>query len=250
MPKKTVSMNELVGEVSNQKMAAYATMMSIGFGNVNVSYKNQRQIDFANAIDNNTLTFSTGEAGTGKSFVALYKGLELLSRSDNQICKMYLAKSTQVVPGEELGFLPGDLNSKMSVFIYSMKAIVSEIVGEDNCELLFERGIIEILPLAFLRGVTIRNSYTLFTEAQNVSPHTMKTILTRIGEGSKMVCDGDLGQIDMKLKAGQKTGLEDATDFLPSIPDIGFVKFLPEDCVRSEIVKAIVQAYRIREGKV
>lgn len=240
---------DLEGELSNQKLAARAAMIEAKFDPTKVTYKTDRQKQLAHAIDTNTLIMTTGEAGTGKSFVAIFKALEMLAAEDNSICKIYLTKPAQSIPGESLGFLPGDVDSKMSVFVYSMKAIINEIIGEDACAMLFERGFIEILPLAFIRGCTWKHACVVATELQNCSIHTVKSIMTRIGEGSKLICDGDLGQIDIRLKSGEICGLQDAVEFLPSLVGVGYVQFLPEDCVRSEIVKKIVHAYRIREGK-
>lgn len=246
MSKKPILLESLTGELSNQKIHTRAVMIEAGFDPSKIKFKTENQEKLARSIYENTLTFSVGEAGTGKSFISVFTALQLLAADNNGYTKLVLAKSATPIPGQDAGFLPGDISQKLSVFVYSMKSIISEILGEEKAEKLWEQNVIEICALAYIRGSTMRNSIVLIDEGQNLSMHTMRTVLTRIGNDCKMIVSGDVNQSDAKFSRGNLDGLSDALEHIPLIPDVGVVRFTEDDCVRSEIVKAISKSYNER----
>jgi phosphate starvation-inducible PhoH-like protein len=191
---------------------------------------------YLNSIKNNVLTFGTGHAGTGKSYVALSYAAELLKAK--KINKIILTRPIQEA-GEKLGFLPGELDEKIQPYLQPMVDILNKRLGAPFTEYLFKRHIIEFRPLAYMRGSTFENSFVLLDEAQNVDFTGMRMFLSRIGENSKVVVDGDIQQKDIKAASG----LADAVDRLKHLNNIGWVNFEIDDIVRSGICKDIVIAY-------
>lgn len=196
----------------------------------------ENQNYYLNSIKSNTITFGTGCAGTGKSYVALMYAAQLLRCK--KVSKVIITRPA-VECGEKFGFLPGELEEKYDEYLTPMKAILYKALGQTYTELLFKNKVIEARPLAFMRGSTFENSIVILDEAQNVSPQQMKMFLTRIGENSKVVINGDVAQSDIR----GESGLHDAVRRLRSIRSVGVVEFTIEDIVRSGIVKDILLAY-------
>jgi phosphate starvation-inducible protein PhoH and related proteins len=201
-----------------------------------------RQNDYLQAIQLHDITFGVGPAGTGKTYLAVACAVDALQR--DAVKRLVLVRPA-VEAGERLGFLPGDLAQKVDPYLRPLYDALYDLMGPEKVVRAFERGIIEIAPLAYMRGRTINHSFIILDEAQNTTPEQMKMFLTRIGFGSKAVITGDVTQID--LARGQKSGLIEARTILKDVRGIAFSEFLAEDVVRHPLVQKIVAAYERHE---
>ncbi|GGP22162.1 PhoH family protein [Silvimonas iriomotensis] len=197
-----------------------------------------RQTQYIRAIQEHDITFGIGPAGTGKTYLAVACAVDALERD---LVKRLVLVRPAVEAGEKLGFLPGDLVQKVDPYLRPLYDALYDLMGFDKVTKLFEKGIIEIAPLAFMRGRTLNHSFVILDEAQNSSPEQMKMFLTRIGFGSKAVITGDPTQVD--LPKNQKSGLVDAQEVLANIRGIALHYFTSEDVVRHPLVQKIVDAY-------
>ena len=193
---------------------------------------------YFDALNNYDLVFGLGPAGTGKSYLAVAKGIDMLKKG--LVDKIILARPA-VEAGERLGFLPGDMKEKIDPYLRPIYDALYEMMPSDRVEKKIESGEIEIAPLAFMRGRTFTNSFVIIDEAQNTTSVQMKMVLTRIGEGSRMVINGDLSQIDLPL--GQKSGLKQAQEILNNIKSIKIIELGTSDIIRHPIVAEIIKAY-------
>jgi phosphate starvation-inducible PhoH-like protein len=198
-----------------------------------------RQVEYLQNILAHDLTFSIGPAGTGKTYLAVACAVDALER---EAVKRLVLVRPAVEAGERLGFLPGDMAAKVDPYLRPLYDALYDLMGFDKVARMFERGAIEIAPLAFMRGRTLNQSFVILDEAQNTTPEQMKMFLTRIGFGSKAVVTGDITQID--LARGQKSGLVEAQDVLKKVRGIAFTYFELEDVVRHPLVQRIVNAYQ------
>lgn len=203
-----------------------------------------RQNEYLQAIQEHDITFGVGPAGTGKTYLAVASAVDALQR---ETVKRLVLVRPAVEAGERLGFLPGDLAQKVDPYLRPLYDALYDLMGLDKVAKAFERGMIEIAPLAYMRGRTLNHSFIILDEAQNTTPEQMKMFLTRIGFGSKAVITGDVTQID--LARGQKSGLNDARIVLKDVRGIAFQQFLAEDVVRHPLVQKIVSAYEKYEQK-
>ena len=197
-----------------------------------------RQNDYLQAIQEHDITFGIGPAGTGKTYLAVACAVDALQRET--VRRLVLVRPA-VEAGERLGFLPGDLAQKVDPYLRPLYDALYDLMGLDKVSKAFERGAIEIAPLAYMRGRTLNHSFIILDEAQNTTPEQMKMFLTRIGFGSKAVVTGDVTQID--LARGQKSGLVETRSVLKDVRGIAFQDFLAEDVVRHPLVQKIVSAY-------
>ncbi|SMC17738.1 phosphate starvation-inducible protein PhoH [Andreprevotia lacus DSM 23236] len=202
-----------------------------------------RQTEYIKAVQAHDITFGIGPAGTGKTYLAVACAVDALERD---VVKRLVLVRPAVEAGEKLGFLPGDLVQKVDPYLRPLYDALYDLMGVDKVTKLFEKGIIEIAPLAFMRGRTLNHAFVILDEAQNTSPEQMKMFLTRIGFGSKAVITGDPTQID--LPKHQKSGLIDAQEVLDGIRGIALHYFTSADVVRHPLVQKIVDAYD-RKGK-
>jgi len=201
-----------------------------------------RQNGYLQAIQEHDITFGIGPAGTGKTYLAVACAVDALQRET--VRRLVLVRPA-VEAGEKLGFLPGDLAQKVDPYLRPLYDALYDLMGVEKVSRAFERGVIEIAPLAYMRGRTLNHSFIILDEAQNTTPEQMKMFLTRIGFGSKAVITGDVTQID--LARGQKSGLIEARGVLKEVRGIAFSDFLAEDVVRHPLVQKIVAAYEHHE---
>ena len=197
---------------------------------------------YVSAIRKNTLTFGIGPAGTGKTYLAV--AMAVAAYKSGSVDKIILTRPA-IEAGEKLGFLPGDLQTKVDPYLRPLYDALQELFGVDNYATLIERGIIEIAPLAYMRGSTLSNAFIILDEAQNATNEQMKMFLTRFGEGSKMVVNGDLTQVD--LPKGVTGGLSRAVEILKGLEGVDVCVLTEKDVVRHELVQRIVLAYAARE---
>jgi len=206
--------------------------------NQRVAPKTLNQKRYVDSIRHNTITFGIGPAGTGKTFLAV--AMAALALSKRQVNRIILTRPA-VEAGERLGFLPGDMMAKVDPYLRPLFDALHDMLEPERVAQHLERGVIEIAPLAFMRGRTLNDSFIILDEAQNTSPEQMKMILTRLGFGSKMVVTGDITQIDLPRE--QQSGLIVVADILEGLDGIEFVRFGKEDVVRHKLVQRIVEAY-------
>ncbi|MEA2213536.1 MAG: phosphate starvation-inducible protein PhoH [Solirubrobacteraceae bacterium] len=203
-----------------------------------VAPKTVNQKRYVDSIRNNTVTFGIGPAGTGKTFLAVALAAAALSR--REVNRIILTRPA-VEAGERLGFLPGDLMAKVDPYLRPLFDALHDMLDPERVSQHLERGVIEVAPLAFMRGRTLNDSFIILDEAQNTSPEQMKMFLTRLGFNSKMVVTGDVTQIDLPRE--QDSGLVVVSEILHAVEGIDFVRFGEEDVVRHKLVRRIVAAY-------
>ena len=206
--------------------------------NGQISPRTMGQIKCVKSIRNNDIVFLTGPAGTGKTFLSIVSAVSLLQR--NEVEKLILCRPA-VEAGESLGFLPGDLKEKVDPYLTPLYESLEKILPKNKLKNLLLNNIIEIIPLAYMRGRTLENSFMILDEAQNSTITQMKMFLTRLGIGSKAVITGDITQLDLKRKSF--SGLIDVLNILNNIKGIGFVEMGRDDIVRHALVKDIISAY-------
>jgi phosphate starvation-inducible PhoH-like protein len=203
-----------------------------------VGPKTVNQKRYVDSIRDNTITFGIGPAGTGKTFLAVALAAAALSR--REVNRIILTRPA-VEAGERLGFLPGDLMAKVDPYLRPLFDALHDMLDPDRVAQHLERGVIEVAPLAYMRGRTLNDSFIILDEAQNTSPEQMKMFLTRLGFGSKMVVTGDITQIDLPRE--QASGLIAVSEILQGVEDVDFIRFADEDVVRHKLVRRIVAAY-------
>ncbi|MBR1396810.1 MAG: PhoH family protein [Selenomonadaceae bacterium] len=203
------------------------------------------QQNYVDTIRHNVITFGIGPAGTGKTYLAVVMAVYYLRIKD--VKKIILTRPA-VEADEHLGFLPGDIREKVDPYLRPLYDALQDTLGFDMYQKFVSKGIIEIAPLAYMRGRTLNDAFIILDEAQNTTSRQMKMFLTRLGFNSKMAVTGDLGQID--LPRGVKSGLVEATEILKDIKGIGIVKLNSSDVIRHDVVSRIIDAYDLYEAKI
>ena len=200
---------------------------------------------YVDAINNSEVVFGIGPAGTGKTYLAMAMAVKAFK--SHEVSRIILTRPA-VEAGEKLGFLPGDLQNKVDPYLRPLYDALHDIMGAETYQKHIERGVIEVAPLAYMRGRTLDDSYIILDEAQNTSPEQMKMFLTRLGFGSKAIITGDITQID--LPRGKYSGLKQVMEILKGIKGIEFVYFSEKDVVRHKLVKDIIKAYEKHEEEI
>ncbi len=200
---------------------------------------------YIDAIRSNEVVFGIGPAGTGKTYLAMAMAVKAFK--SHEVSRIILTRPA-VEAGEKLGFLPGDLQNKVDPYLRPLYDALHDIMGAETYQKHIERGVIEVAPLAYMRGRTLDDSYIILDEAQNTSSEQMKMFLTRLGFGSKAIITGDITQID--LPKGKYSGLKQVMEILKGIKGIGFVYFSEKDVVRHKLVKDIIKAYEKHEEEI
>jgi phosphate starvation-inducible PhoH-like protein len=209
-----------------------------------VKSKTLGQKQYYKSILNNDVTFGIGPAGTGKTYLAV--AMAIRAFKNNEVSRIVITRPA-VEAGESLGFLPGDLQDKVDPYLRPLYDALYDILGAETYMKYKERGLIEVAPLAYMRGRTLDNSFIILDEAQNTTKEQMKMFLTRFGFGSKVVVNGDATQVD--LPGGKKSGLKDAVEILREVEGIAVVELTHRDVVRHRLVKKIIECYERREKK-
>lgn len=223
--------DELIEEIMSD-------IIAITYRGKQIKSKTLGQQKYAAAMKNNTITFGIGPAGTGKTYLAM--ATAVMAFKNKEVARIVLTRPA-VEAGEKLGFLPGDLQHKVDPYLRPLYDALYEMMGMESYQKLAERGVIEVAPLAYMRGRTLNESFIILDEAQNTTIEQMKMFLTRLGEGSKMVVTGDLTQID--LSSGKISGLKHASQILAEVKDIAICHLSHKDVVRHELVQNIIRAY-------
>ncbi|RCX22773.1 phosphate starvation-inducible PhoH-like protein [Fontibacillus phaseoli] len=223
---------------ADQLLDLYKGEIAVTYRGKPLRVKTIGQKHYVTTIRKRDIVFGIGPAGTGKTYLAVV--LAITALKEGAVKRIILTRPA-VEAGESLGFLPGDLQEKVDPYLRPLYDALYDVMGPDQTAKALERGLIEIAPLAYMRGRTLDDSFIILDEAQNTTPEQMKMFLTRLGFGSKMVITGDVTQID--LPKGKKSGLVEAKKILESIEEIGFVFFTESDVVRHSLVQKIIVAY-------
>jgi len=210
--------------------------------NSHITPKNTAQKEYIDSIRNKDLTFGIGPAGTGKTYLAMAMAVSFLQK---KIVRRIILARPAVEAGEALGFLPGDLAEKVNPYLRPLYDALHDMMTFEKADKFISQGVIEVAPLAFMRGRTLNDAFIILDEAQNTTREQMKMFLTRIGFGCHTVVTGDITQVD--LPVSKKSGLVDAVDILKNIDEIDFVFFNKNDVVRHHLVKSIINAYEENE---
>jgi len=236
---KTIDSGDISLCIKSQKSSNGSTKsVTIKTSRKHINIRSANQQNYVNAIIENDAVFAIGPAGTGKTYLAVARAVEALENSN---VKRIILVRPAVEAGEKLGFLPGDLSEKVDPYLRPIYDALYEFIGFERVNRLIEKHVIEVAPLAFMRGRTLNECYIILDEAQNTTIPQMKMFLTRMGFGSKMVITGDVTQID--LPNPSQSGLLDAIKILDSIEQIAFCELDSQDIVRHQLVKQIVSAY-------
>ncbi len=229
----------LVNEGTESQVTAIGgDAICVTFTGKPVKAKTLGQKKYIDSIKNNTIVFGIGPAGTGKTYLAVAQAVRALK--NHEVTRIILTRPA-VEAGEKLGFLPGDLQNKVDPYLRPLYDALFDMMGAESYQRNLERNIIEVAPLAYMRGRTLDESFIILDEAQNTTPEQMKMFLTRLGFNSKMVITGDVTQID--LPDSKHSGLVEATRVLKNVDDIAVVRFSEKDVVRHKLVQDIVKAY-------
>ncbi|MCR5301708.1 MAG: PhoH family protein [Lachnospiraceae bacterium] len=231
-------------DITDSLLSADETMICHTVNGKSVKPKTLGQKEYVEAIKKNMIVFGLGPAGTGKTYLAMAMAITAFKKEE--VSRIILTRPA-IEAGEKLGFLPGDLQSKVDPYLRPLYDALHQIMGAESFMRNMEKGLIEVAPLAYMRGRTLDNAYIILDEAQNTTPEQMKMFLTRIGFGSKVIITGDRTQKD--LAAGSVSGLDVAVRVLANVEDIAFCNLTSRDVVRHPLVQKIVKAYESYEEK-
>ena len=236
--RKKVSLSELNNHTVNNKRQALKDLKMLNFDEL--IYKNPAQRRFYETISKKDITFCIGPAGCGKTYLSVHRALRELGDKENHIDGIVIVKPLVEAAGEKIGYLPGDVEEKTAPFMMSFYYNMEQIIGKQRLQILKDSNTIQVIPLAFMRGITLANKFVILDEAQNATPEQIKMFVTRIGEHSKYVIAGDLEQSDIKKHS---SGLEDAVKRFAGVHGVGLASFKEKDVVRHSLVKRLLKRY-------
>jgi len=236
---KKVSLSELNNHTTTNKRQALKDLNKLNFNEL--QYKNPAQRRFYKTISDKDITFGIGPAGCGKTYLSVHRALRELGDKQSKIDGIVIVKPLVEAAGEKIGFLPGDVEEKTAPFMMSFYYNMEQIIGKQRMEVLKESNTIQVIPLAFMRGITLANKFVILDEAQNATPEQIKMFVTRIGENSKYIITGDLEQSDIQK---HKSGLEDAIKRFAGVHGVGLASFKEKDVVRHSLVRRLLKRYK------
>ena len=236
---KKVSLSELNNHAVSNKRQALKDLKMLNFDEL--QFKNSAQRRFYKTISNKDITFGIGPAGCGKTYLSVHRALRELGDKNNHIDGIVIVKPLVEAAGEKIGYLPGDVEEKTAPFMMSFYYNMEQIIGKQRLQVLKESNTIQVIPLAFMRGITLANKFVILDEAQNATPDQIKMFVTRIGEHSKYIITGDLEQSDIKK---HQSGLEDAIKRFAGVHGVGLAQFKEKDVVRHSLVRRLLKRYK------
>ena len=236
---RKVTLDELSHHAITNKRQVMKDIKQLDFNTL--EYKNPAQKRFYKSISQKDITFCIGPAGCGKTYLSVHRALRELGDKDNSIDGIVIVKPLVEAAGEKIGYLPGDIEEKTLPFMMSFYYNMEQIIGKQRLKVLKESGVIEVIPMAYMRGITLSNKFVILDEAQNATPDQIKMFVTRIGEYSKYVISGDLEQSDIKKGT---SGLEDAIKRFAGVHGVGLSMFKEKDIVRHSLVRRLLKRYK------
>jgi phosphate starvation-inducible PhoH-like protein len=236
---KKVSLSELNNHAISNKRQALKDLKMLDFDEL--QFKNPAQKRFYKTISKKDITFGIGPAGCGKTYLSVHRALRELGDKTNHIDGIVIVKPLVEAAGEKIGYLPGDVEEKTAPFMMSFYYNMEQIIGKQRLQVLKDSNTIQVIPLAFMRGITLANKFVILDEAQNATPEQIKMFVTRIGEHSKYIITGDLEQSDIQK---HKSGLEDAIKRFAGVHGVGLASFKEKDVVRHSLVKRLLKRYK------
>ena len=235
---KKVTITQLDNHTIHNKRQALKDLKKLNFDDIH--FKNSAQKRFYNTISKKDVTFCIGPAGVGKTYLSVHRALRELGNKESHIDGIIIVKPLVEAAGEKIGFLPGDVEEKTAPFMMSFYYNMEQIIGKQRLQMLKEGGVIQVMPMAYMRGVTLSNKFVILDEAQNATPEQIKMFVTRIGQDSKYIISGDLEQSDIKKHS---SGLEDAIKRFAGVTGVGLSMFKEKDIVRHPLVKRLLKRY-------
>ena len=236
---KKVTLSELNNHNVSNKRQALKDLKLLNFDEL--IYKNPAQKRFYKTISSKDITFGIGPAGCGKTYLSVHRALRELGDKQSKIDGIVIVKPLVEAAGEKIGYLPGDVEEKTAPFMMSFYYNMEQIIGKQRLQVLKESNTIQVIPLAFMRGITLANKFVILDEAQNATPEQIKMFVTRIGENSKYIITGDLDQSDISK---HKSGLEDAIKRFAGVHGVGLASFKEKDVVRHSLVRRLLKRYK------
>ena len=235
---KKVSLSELNNHTISNKRQAMKDLKMLNFDEL--QYRTTAQKRFYNTISKKDITFCIGPAGGGKTYLSVHRALRELGDKNSHIDGIVIVKPLVEAAGEKIGYLPGDVEEKTAPWMMSFYYNMELIIGKQRLQILKDSNTIQVMPLAFMRGITLSNKFVILDEAQNATPEQIKMFVTRIGENSKYIITGDLEQSDISK---HKSGLEDAVKRFAGVHGVGLASFKEKDIVRHSLVRRLLKRY-------
>ena len=236
---KKVSLSELKNHTVNNKRQALKDLKMLNFDEL--QYKNTAQKRFYETISKQDITFCIGPAGVGKTYLSVHRALRELGNKNSKIDGIVIVKPLVEAAGEKLGYLPGDIEEKTLPFMMSFYYNMEQIIGKQRLEMLKANNVIQVIPMAYMRGITLADKFVILDEAQNATPEQIKMFVTRLGSNSKYIITGDLAQSDIKRGS---SGLEDAVKRFAGVRGVGLASFKEKDIVRHSLVRRLLKRYK------
>ena len=236
---KKVSLSDLNNHNITNKRQALKDLKMLNFDEI--QFKNPAQKRFYKTISTKDITFGIGPAGCGKTYLSVHRALRELGDKSNSIDGIVIVKPLVEAAGEKIGYLPGDVEEKTAPFMMSFYYNMEQIIGKQRLQVLKDNNIIQVIPMAYMRGITLSNKFVILDEAQNATPEQIKMFVTRIGENSKYIITGDLEQSDIQK---HKSGLEDAIKRFAGVHGVGLAQFKEKDVVRHSLVRRLLKRYK------